>query len=194
MSDVIFVLLRSRLSVCQSRRLLLLENLALRHQLTVLRRQTRQPKLRHADRLLWLALRRWWPDWHRALVLVQPQTSAAWHRLGFRLFWRRKSRDRGGRPAAERKLLNLIRRMWSSNPTWGSKRIHAELAKLGIEVSDSTIRQYRPRTRRNDQTWGEVFRDMLGRGFKDGPPWPWPSPLESSLARHSPVCFLRLPS
>ena len=86
MSDVILVLLRSRLSVCQSRRLLLLENLALRHQLTVLSSQTRQPKLRQADRLPWLALRRLWPNWHRALVLVQPQTLVAWHRLGFRLF------------------------------------------------------------------------------------------------------------
>ena len=43
--------------------------------------------------------------------------------------------------------------MWSSNPNWGSKRIQAELTKLGIAVSDSTIRKYRPRTRRNDQTW-----------------------------------------
>ena len=88
MSDVILILLRSLLSGCQSRRLLLLENLALRHQLTVLRRQTRQRKLRQADRLLWLALRRWWPDWQKGLLLFQPQTVIAWHRLGFRLFWR----------------------------------------------------------------------------------------------------------
>src|ERR1035438_9776115 len=136
MFDVILVLLRSLLSGCQSRRLLLLENLALRHQLTVLRRQTCQPKLRPADRLLWLALRRLWPDWHRALLLVQPQTLIAWHRLGFRLFWRFKSRARDGRPAADRKLIQIIRHMWSSNPTWGSKRIQAELGKLGIQVSD----------------------------------------------------------
>jgi hypothetical protein len=153
MSDVILVLLRSLLSGCQSRRLLLLENLALRHQLAVLRRQTHKPRLGQADRLLWLALRRLWPDWQRALVLVQPQTLIAWHRLGFRLFWRWKSLARGGRPAADRKLINLMRRMWSSNPTWGSKRIQAELAKLGIEVSDSTLRKYRPRTRRGDPTW-----------------------------------------
>src|ERR1022692_15598 len=125
MPDVILVLLRSLLSGCQSRRLLFLKNLALRHQLTVLRRQTRKPKLRQADRLLWLALRRLWPDWHRALVLVQPQTLIAWHRLGFRLFWRWKSRDRGGRPAVDHKLIQLTRRMWSSNLTWGSKRIQA---------------------------------------------------------------------
>ena len=94
-------------------------------------------KLRQADRFLWLALRRWWPDWQKGLLLFQPQTVIAWHRLGFRLFWRWKSRACGGRPTADRKLINLIRRMWSSNPTWGSKRIQAELAKLGIEVSDT---------------------------------------------------------
>lgn len=153
MSAVILVLLRALISGCRSRRRLLLENLALRHQLTVLRRQTRRPKLRPADRWLWLALRRWWPDWQRALVLVQPQTLIAWHRLGFRLFWRWKSQVLAGRPTADRERIHLIGQMWSSNPTWGSKRIQAELAKLGIAVSDSTIRKDRPRTRRGDQTW-----------------------------------------
>jgi putative transposase len=147
------VLFCSLLSGFQSRRLLLLENLALRHQLTVLSRKTPKPKLRQADRLLWLALRRLWPDWQRALVLVQPQTLIAWHPLGFRPFWRWKSHQRGGRPSADRKLITLIHQIWPSNPTWGSKRIQAELAKLGIQVSDSTIRKYRPRTRRGDQTW-----------------------------------------
>jgi len=153
MSDVILVLLRSLISGCQSQRLLLLENVALGHQLTVLRRQSCKPKLAQADRLLWLALRRLWPDWQKRLFLFQPQTVIAWHRLGFRWFWRWKSRARGGRPAVDRKLIELIRRMGSSNPSWGSKRSQAELAKLGMAVSDSTVRQYRPRTRRGDQTW-----------------------------------------
>jgi putative transposase len=163
MSDVLWVLLRSLLSGCQSRRLLLLENLALRHQLALLRRQSRKPKLGQADRLLGLALRRLWPDWQKGLRLFQPQTVIAWHRLGFRLFWRWKSRDCGGRPTADRQLINLIRQMWSSNPTWGSKRIQAELAKLGIAASDSTVRRYRPRTRRGDQTW----RTFLQNHAKD---------------------------
>jgi hypothetical protein len=92
MSFVIWVLLRSPHSGCLSRRLLLLENLALRHQLVVLRRQTRQPELRQADRLLWLTLRRLWPVWHKGLLLFQPQTVIGWHRLEFRLFWRWRSR------------------------------------------------------------------------------------------------------
>jgi transposase InsO family protein len=169
MSDVILVLLRSLLSGFQSRRLLLLENLALRHQLTVLRRQTRKPVLGHADRALWLVFRRLWPDWQRALALVQPETLITWHRLGFRLFWRWKSRARGGRPSIDRERITLIRRMWSSNPTWGSRRIQAELAKLGIAVSDSTIRKYRPRTRRANQTWKTFLhahaRDLIAVDF-----------------------------
>jgi putative transposase len=155
MADVILVLLRCLISGCQSRRLLLLENLALRHQLAVLWRRSRKPKLGQADRLLWLALRRLWPGWQKGLLLFQPQTVIAWHRQGLRLFWRWRSRSRGGRPTLDRELSTLIRHMWSSNPTWGSKRIQAELAKLGISVSDSTIRKYRPKNRPSPsaQTW-----------------------------------------
>jgi putative transposase len=137
----------------QARSQLVLENMALRHQLTVLRRSVPKPRLKHADRLFWLLLKGCWSGWQRALLMVQPRTVIGWHRLGFRLFWRWKSRVRGGRPSLDRELISLIRQMWSSNPTWGSKRIQAELAKLGITVSDSTIRKYRPRRRRTNQAW-----------------------------------------
>ena len=95
-----------------------------------------------------MGLLRSWPDWRQTLLLVQPQTVIAWHRLGFRLFWRWKSRARGGRPSVDADLIALIRQMWQANPTWGSPRIQAELAKLGIRISDSTIRRYRPKHRR----------------------------------------------
>ena len=144
MFDVIFALLRSLPSGFQSHPQLMLENLALRHQLAVLKRTARKPKLRPADRLLWVGLRRCWPQWQHALLLFQPQTVIAWHRLGFRHFWRWKSRARGGRPSVDSELIALIRRMWQTNPTWGSPRIRAELAKLGIPISDSTVRKYRP--------------------------------------------------
>jgi hypothetical protein len=86
MFDVILTLLQALLSGFQSHSHLVLENLALRHQLAVLKRQVHKPKLRPADRLLWVGLRRFWPDWPHALLLFQPQTVIAWHRLGFRLF------------------------------------------------------------------------------------------------------------
>jgi transposase InsO family protein len=155
MLDIILALLHSLLSGFQSHSRLALENLALRHQLAVLKRQAHKPKLRPADRLLWVGLLRFWPRWRQALLLFQPQTVIAWQRLGFRLFWRWKSRVRGGRPSVDGDLIALIKRMWQANPTWGSPRIQAELAKLGIPISDSTIRRYRLKPRRSSsaQTW-----------------------------------------
>jgi hypothetical protein len=95
----------------------------------------------------------------------QPQTIIGWHRLGFRLFWRWKSRTRPGRPPVDRDLIRLIQRMWHANPTWGSRRIQAELAKLGIQVSDSTIRKYRPAKNQ----WGR----RLGLRGHANPEMPW---------------------
>ena len=151
----ISLILQALFSGLQSRRHLILENLALRHHLAVLRRSGAKPKLSNFDRLFWVMLHRCWSDWQRVLKIFQPRTVLSWHRLGFRLFWRWKSRTRSGRPCLDRELVTLIRQMWSTNPTWGSKRIQAELAKLGIRVSDSTIRKYRPHSRnhRSDQPW-----------------------------------------
>ena len=149
----ISTVLRTLPSGLQSRSQLILENMALRHQLMVLRRSGPKPRLRNADRVFWTLLQGCWSGWQRALLIVEPRTLIGWYRLGFRLIWRWKSRVRAGRPSLDRKLIILIRRMWSSNPTWGSKRIQAELAKLGITVSDSTVRKYRPRRPHPNQTW-----------------------------------------
>jgi putative transposase len=155
MFRLVRIVLCSLCSGIGSRRDLTLENLALRHQLMVLRRATPKPKVQAADRFLWVLLQRWWSKWQRALVFVQPRTVLGWQRKGFGLFWRWKSRPGAGRPCLDHQLATLIRQMWSANPTWGSKRIQAELAKLAINVSDSTIRKYRPNSRRTrcDQTW-----------------------------------------
>ena len=88
MLALIKTFLRVLLSGLQSRSQLMVENLALRHQLTMLRRSVSKPKLQNSDRLLWLLLRQCWSDWQRVLLIVQPRTVIAWHRLGFRLFWR----------------------------------------------------------------------------------------------------------
>jgi putative transposase len=87
-------------------------------------------------------------------VIIRPQTVIGWHRAGFRIYWRWKSRRRVGRPHLDPELIALIRRMWQANPTWGSPRIRDELAKLGVQVADSTIRKYRPKPLRSpSQTW-----------------------------------------
>ena len=131
----------------------MLENLALRHQLLVLNRHAKKPKFRNADRVLWIILRAIWVRWKRVLVIASPQTVIAWHRAGFRLYWRWKSRN-SGRPPIDHELIRLIRRMWQANPTWGSPRIRDELAKLGLQVSDSTVRKYRPKSpRSSSQSW-----------------------------------------
>jgi hypothetical protein len=160
MFDLVPVILQTLLSALQSRSRLCLENLALRHQLLFLQRQVPKLKLRPSDRFLWLGLRRLWSDWHQALINLQPRTVIAWHRLGFRLFWRWKSRTRS-RPGLDADLVRLIGRMWQSNPTWGSRRIQAELAKLDIHLSDSTIRKYRPKDRRSTstQTWKTLLQN-----------------------------------
>src|SRR4029434_4742678 len=71
-----------------------LENVALRHQLAVLQRSVGRPRLRRWDRIFWVCLSRLWANWRASLVLVRPATVVAWHRQGFRLYWRWKSRPR----------------------------------------------------------------------------------------------------
>ncbi len=139
---------------------LLLETLALRHQLGVLARSPR--RFRPTDRLLWLLLRGLWPRWRDALVLVQPATVARWYREGVRRCWRRRAR-RPGRPRIDSSCRDLIRRMAAENCLWGAPRIHGELLKLGISISERTVSRYlrgRPTTR--SQTWRTFFANHFG--------------------------------
>jgi putative transposase len=127
-----------------TRRDLLLECLALRHQLAVLARSNR--RFRQSDRVLWLILRRVWPRWRDALVLVQPATIDRWHREGFHRWWRRRVR-RPGKPRIDSECRGLIRQMAAENRLWGAPRIHGELLKLGITVSERTVSRYLQRDR-----------------------------------------------
>jgi putative transposase len=161
MLELLSTFLRAVLSGMQSHSQLWLENLALRHQIVVLQRTAPMPRLTKTDRLLWVVLQGLFSGWRKALLLVRPQTVLKWHRLGFRLYWRWKSRPRPGRPAIDRHRITLIRRMWHANPTWGSRRMQAELAKLGIPVSDSTVRKYRPKLRRASLTWRTFLESHL---------------------------------
>src|ERR1041384_7805354 len=138
-----------------SRASLQLENLALRHQLAVLRRSVKRPKLTSADRLLWAWLCRVWSDWRSALVIVKPETVIGWHRRGFRLFWRWKiRRGQPGRPPVPKDVRELIRKMSRENPLWGAPRIHGELLKLGIDIGETSVGKYLVRGRKPpSQTW-----------------------------------------
>lgn len=94
---LVLAVLRSLAAGIQTRRNLVLENLALRHQLLVLNRKVKSPALRSSDRIFWAALCATWSRWTKVLVIVQPETVVHWHQAGFRLFWRWKSRRRSGR-------------------------------------------------------------------------------------------------
>ncbi len=143
-------------SIFHSRAALQLENLALRHQIGVLRRFARKrPKLTPVDRLLWVWLSRIWGDWRSALAIVEPETVVAWHRKGFRLFWTWKVRHgQPGRPVISREVRDLIRKMCRENPSWGAPRIHGELLKLGIDIGESSVSKYMmPCRKPPSQTW-----------------------------------------
>ncbi len=139
----------------RGRAVLQLELLALRHQLATVERTSPRPSLRSADRLLWVILSRILPNWREVVVIVKPETVIGWHRKGFRLFWIWKSRRRrDGRPTVPREVRDLIRRMSRENPLWGAPRIHGELLKLGIEVSQATVSKYMKNLPRPlSQTW-----------------------------------------
>src|ERR1700688_3720612 len=139
-----------------------LELVALRHQVSVLRRQ-RPGRLRlfSTDRLLWVWLYRVWPQVLNALVLVKPATVVQWHRKGFRIYWRWRS-GRPGRPKMSTEIRDLIRRMSLANPLWGAPRIHGELLKLGIEVSQATVGRYlRWRPKDPSPTWRSFLHNHM---------------------------------
>ena len=152
-------------SLVRARAALHLEVLALRHQLLVLERsQRRRVRLTATDRLLWVVLSHLWRGWRTALVLVKPQTVVDWHRRGFRLFWTWKSRRRTGRPTVPADIRALIRTMSQANPLWGAPRIHGELRKLGIAVSQSTVAKYIDRhARPPSQTWRTFLANHRGQ-------------------------------
>ncbi len=147
----------------RGRTVLQLELLALRHQLATVKRTSPRPSLRSADRLLWVILSRILPNWREVVVIVKPETVIGWHRKGFRLFWAWKSRRRrDGRPTVPREVRDLIRRMSRENPLWGAPRIHGELIKLGIEVSQATVSKYmKDLPRPPSQTWLTFLRNHI---------------------------------
>jgi putative transposase len=115
---------------------LLLKNLALRQQLTVLKRRHPKPKLSPVDKLFWVSARRFWSAWRQSLIMVTPETVVRWHRAGFTLCWSLISRvrNRVGRPKLSKDVRDLIFQMVAENPCWGAPRIHGELLVLGFDV------------------------------------------------------------
>ncbi len=137
------------------------ENVALRHQLNILKRSApRRVPLTNLDRslLVWL----YWlcPSVLDAIRLVRPETVVRWHRQGFRAYWRWRSQRAPGRPKMDRQVRDLIRQISMANPLWGAPRIHGEILKLGIDVAQSTVSKYMARRGRPPgQSWRTFLRN-----------------------------------
>src|SRR6267154_784800 len=120
----------------------------LRQQLIIRKRTApARPRLKATDRLIFVCLYRLFPSLLDASIVFKPDTLLRWHRTGFRLFWRWKSRRRAGRPALAADIRSLVRRISRENPLWGAPRIHGELLKLGMDVAQSTVAKYMVRRR-----------------------------------------------
>ncbi len=130
-------------SLFKSKRQLVLENLALKQQVAMLRQSVRRPRATPADKLFWMLFARYVDGWRDTLHALHPDTVVRWHRKGFRLYWRWKCRGpKPGRPPIDTALRKLIREMQATNMDWGAPRIHGELLKLGIDVSQATVSKY----------------------------------------------------
>lgn len=140
-------------------------NLALRQPLAVMQRSPKRPRLRRRDRAFWVVLSRVWRSWPSALMIVKPDTVIRWHRKGFKLYWRWRSRKRRpGRPPVNPEVRALIRRRGEANPLWGAPHIQGELLKLGVEVSERAISNLIPRQKPKppSPTWLTFLRNRRG--------------------------------
>jgi len=147
----------------RERRDLALENLALRQQLGVLKRRKGVPRLKRKDRLFWVVLSRIWAPWRQALHRVNGDTVVGGQRKGFRVYGARISkRKSGGGPQASSEVRALIQGMATANPYWGAPRIHGELLKLGMEISERTVSRLMPKSREPpSQTWKAFLNNHI---------------------------------
>jgi putative transposase len=149
--SALFWLIRSLIAPRTS---LVTENLALRQQLAVFNRKIHRPQLRRRDRFFWVILSQLCKNWREFLIIVKPETVIKWHRQGFKLYWRWKSKAPVGRPKIDKEIRELIKRMSLENPLWGTPRIQSELRLLGFDLAESTVAKYRVRGSASpSQTW-----------------------------------------
>ena len=163
MKTTLIPLLSTLVGLFQCHARLHLEVLALRQQLAmVTQRNQRRFHFRQRERFFWVWLYRLWPGCLDTLRIFKPDTLARWHRRGFRLYWRWRSRSRrGGRPSIPQDVRDLIRRISQENPLWGAPRVHGELLMLGFEVSQSTVANYMIRQGKPpSQSWLTFLRNQ----------------------------------
>jgi hypothetical protein len=153
------------IDLLRSRATLEAEILVLRQQVNVLRRANpKRLRLGSIDRLILGSVCGLFPKVNDALAIVRPDTVIRWHRAGFRLYWRWKSRCHCGRPIVSLEIRRLIHEMSIANPLWGAPRVHGELLKLGIDVGQTSVAKYMARRRDPpSQGWRTFLRNHAGR-------------------------------
>ena len=154
------LILGTLIDLSRSKTELVAENAFLRQQLIILRRQVKRPACTKTDRMLLVLLARMVRTWKQALFLVQPETLLRWHRQGFKLFWKYKSRAASLTPRISQETVALIKEMARDNRLWGAERIRGELLKLGIRVCKRTIQKYL-RNVRTHQPRGKTWSTFL---------------------------------
>src|ERR1700724_219446 len=161
MRDIVRLIVWMVVDLFRSRAALEAEILTLRQQINVLRRTApKKQNFSSIDRLIFVCLYRLLPRVRDALAIVKPETGVKWHRAGFRLYWRWKSKARGGRPTVPLEIRKLIREMSIANPLWGAPRIHGELLKLGIDIGQTSVAKYMVRRRDPpSQGWRTFLRN-----------------------------------
>jgi putative transposase len=142
---------------------LLAENALLRKQLIILNRQIKKPSFTSLDRLLLVILASKIRNWKQALLILKPDTLLRWHRQGFRLFWKLKSKsNKNCQPKIAQETIDLIKEMAAKNPLWGVERIRGELLKLNIKVAKRTIQKYMRQaqpSRPSNQNWHTFLKN-----------------------------------
>ena len=161
MLNTIVIVLRTISLIFGGHEQVALENLALREQLGIFQRSVRHPKIRQRDRLFWVCLQKVWKEWRSALVIVRPETVLDWQRKRFKRYWCQLSQHKNpGRPRKGSDIRKLVKAMAEANLSWGAPRIHGELLKLGIEISERTVSRLMPqRHTAPSQTW-RTFLDL----------------------------------
>jgi putative transposase len=171
MLNTILIVLRTISLIFGGHEQVALENLALREQLGIFQRSVRHPKIRQRDRLFWVCLHKVWKEWRSELVIVRPETVLDWQRKRFKRYWCQLSQHKNpGRPRRGSDIRKLVKAMAEANLSWGAPRIHGELLKLGIEISERTVSRLMPqRHTAPSQTWRTFLdnhvRDLVSVDF-----------------------------
>jgi putative transposase len=155
------LLLGTMADLARSKSELVAENALLRQQLILLRRQVKRPACTKADRIFLVFLARMVRTWKQALFIVQPATLLRWHRQGFQLYWKYKSRAASYKPKVPAETVALIQEMAVQNRLWGAERLRGELLKLGLRASWRTIQKdmrHVRTTRPSGQNWATFLR------------------------------------